>query len=62
MQDEEEFPVRKEDPAGDDVILPSLPFADNLEKANKVSGKLGGVAGVFAGVIICIVINNVIIR
>lgn len=51
-----ELVVKKEDPeeaaAGEDVIIrPSL-FADNLEKASKVSGKFGGVAGVFAGVII----------
>ena len=46
--------VRKEDPAGEEVVRPlmSLPLADSLEKANKVSGKLGGVAGVLAGVII----------
>lgn len=58
-EDEEEvepeddvFAVKKEDPAGEDVIRPSLPLADNFEKASNVSGKLGGVAGVFAGVII----------
>lgn len=31
----------------------TLSLADSLEKAIKVSGKFGGVAGVFAGVIIC---------
>jgi hypothetical protein len=54
----EEDAFKKDDPAGEEVM--SLPWspgwlpvvADSLEKASSVSGKLGGVAGVFAGVII----------
>lgn len=37
---------------GPDDAPETLSLADNLENANNVSGKFGGVAGVFAGVII----------
>ena len=47
----EDAPLRQETAVGD-VVTRSAP-ADSLEKASSVSGKLGGVAGVFAGAIIC---------
>lgn len=39
--------------AGDVVTREWSEPADSFEKAVRVSGKLGGVAGVFAGAIIC---------
>ena len=45
--------VRQETCPGGDVVARECSPADSLEKAMSVSGKLGGVAGVLAGAIIC---------
>ena len=50
-----EYPLVPQLEAGEEVrrVESLADPAESFEKASRVSGKLGGVAGVFAGVIIC---------
>ena len=51
---EEDTPPEPDKPLGEEDNEVAVVLAESLAKAIKVSGKFGGVAGVFFGVLICV--------